>query len=63
MAALSPAQLSKIASSSMPLCRFRMDDEVVWRLLTNHAARQVDNHTTTRLHASLLMAGRHPEAL
>ena len=63
MAALSPAQLSKIASSSMLLCRFRMDDEVVWSLLTNQAARKVDNDTTTRLHASILMAGRHAEAI
>ncbi|MFN7444887.1 MAG: flagellar transcriptional regulator FlhD [Curvibacter sp.] len=63
MAALSPAQLSKIASSSMLLCRFRMDDNVVWSLLTNHTTRKVDNDTTTRLHASILMAGRHVEAL
>jgi len=47
----------------MLLCRFRMDDEVVWSLLTNHAARKVDNDTTTRLHASILMAGRHAEAI
>ncbi len=63
MAALSPAQLSKIASSSMLLCRFRMDDDVVWSLLTNQAARKVDNDATTRLHASILMAGRHAEAI
>ena len=63
MVALSPAQLSKIASSSMLLCRFRMDDDVVWSLLTNHTARKVDNDITTRLHASILMAGRHAEAL
>jgi flagellar transcriptional activator FlhD len=63
MAALSPAQISKIASSSMLLCRFRMDDDVVWSLLTNQATRKVDNDATTRLHASILMAGRHAEAL
>lgn len=62
MAALSPAQLSKIASSSMLLCRFRMDDDVVWSLLTNQTARKVDNDATTRLHASILMAGRFAEA-
>ncbi len=60
---LSTAQLLKIASSNMLLCRFRMDDEVVWSLLTNQAARKVDNDATTRLHASILMAGRHAEAL
>ena len=63
LVALSPAQLSKIASSNMLLCRFRMDDEVVWSLLTNHSARKVDNDATTRLHASILMAGRFAEAM
>jgi flagellar transcriptional activator FlhD len=60
---LSPAQIFKIASSNMLLCRFRMDDEVVWNLLTNHSATKVDNDATTRLHASILMAGRFAEAL
>ena len=63
MAALSPAQISKIASSSMLLCRFRMDDDVVWSLLTNHTPRKVDNEATTRLHASILMAGRFAETM
>jgi len=60
---LSPAQISKIASSNMLLCRFRMDDEVVWGLLANHSVRKVDNDATTRLHASILMAGRFAEAM
>jgi flagellar transcriptional activator FlhD len=47
----------------MLLCRFRMDDEVVWNLLTNHTATKVDNDATTKLHASILMAGRFAEAL
>ena len=63
LATLSPAQISKIASSNMLLCRFRMDDDVVWSLLSNHAPRKVDNDATTRLHASILMAGRFAEAL
>lgn len=62
LAALSPAQIARVASSTMLLCRFRMDDEVVWSLLTNHGARKVDNDATTRLHASILMAGRYAEA-
>ena len=61
--ALSPVQILKIASSNMLLCRFRMDDEVVWGLLTNHSSNKVDNDSTTRLHASILMAGRFAEAL
>jgi flagellar transcriptional activator FlhD len=63
MVTLSPVQISKIASNSMLLCRFRMDDDMVWSLLTNHSSRKVDNEATTRLHASILMAGRFAEAL
>jgi flagellar transcriptional activator FlhD len=61
--ALSPAQIMKIASSNMLLCRFRVDDDMVWNLLTNHSASKVDNDATTKLHASILMAGRFSEAL
>jgi flagellar transcriptional activator FlhD len=60
---LSPAQIMKIASGTMLLCRFRMDDETVWNLLTNHSNRKVDNGETTKLHASILMAGRFAESL
>jgi flagellar transcriptional activator FlhD len=63
IAALSPSQIMKIASSNMLLCRFRVDDEVVWNLLTNHTASKVDNDATTKLHASILMAGRYAEAM
>ncbi len=63
ISALSPAQIMKIASGNMLLCRFRMDDETVWNLLTNHSATKVDNDATTRLHASILMAGRYAETL
>ena len=57
---LTPAQMMKIAQSNTLLCRFRMDDDMVWGLLTNHG--KAANDTTTRLHASILMAGRHQEA-
>lgn len=63
IATLSPAQLLKIASSPVLLCRFRVDDEMVWGLLTNHNTTKVNNDATTRLHASILMAGRFAEAL
>ncbi len=63
IATLSPAQIMKIASSPMLLCRFRVDDEMVWGLLTNHSASKVDNDATTKLHASILMAGRFAEAM
>ncbi len=60
---LSPAQILKIASNNMLLCRFRVDDELVWQLLTNHTVRKVENSSTTKLHASILMAGKFSETL
>ena len=63
IASLSAAQMLKIASGTMLLCRFRMDDDMVWNLLTNHTASKVDNDATTKLHASILMAGRFAEAM
>ncbi len=64
LAALSPAQLLKIASTNMLLCRFRADDDMVWNLLTsNHKPNKVENETTQRLHASILMSGRFAEAV
>ena len=63
IATLSPAQILKIASGNMLLCRFRVDDDIVWNLLTNHTVSKVDNDATTKLHASILMAGRFAEAM
>ncbi len=60
---LSPAQILKISSGNMLLCRFRMDDDTVWSLLTNHTASKINNDATTKLHASILMAGRFSEAM
>ena len=60
---LSMGQMLKIAASNMLLCRFRIDDDVVWGLLTNHKVGRVDNDAATRLHASILMAGRFAEAI
>ena len=58
---LSPAQMMKIASGNTLLCRFRMDDDLVWSLLTSHG-KTASNESVSRLHASILMAGRHQEA-
>ena len=63
IANLSSAQILKIASGNMLLCRFRVDDDIVWNLLTNHTVGKVDNDATTRLHANILMAGRFAEAI
>jgi flagellar transcriptional activator FlhD len=61
IALLAPSQMMKIASGNTLLCRFRMDDDLVWGLLTNHG-KSAANDVTTRLHASILMAGRHQDA-
>ena len=59
---LSPAQMMKIASGNTLLCRFRMDDDLVWGLLTSHGKTgSSTNDSVSRLHASILMAGRHQE--
>lgn len=60
---LSPAQVMKIAAGNMLLCRFRIDDDTVWQLLTNHNVRKVENDSTTKLHASILMAGKFSETM
>jgi flagellar transcriptional activator FlhD len=61
IATLTPAQMMKIASSSTLLCRMRSDDEMVWGLLTSHGKASA-NDSVGRLHAAILMAGRHQEA-
>ena len=61
IALLTPAQMMKVASGNTLLCKFRMDDDLVWSLLTTHG-KGAANDTTSRLHASILMAGRHQEA-
>ena len=63
VAALSAMQILKIASGNMLLCNFRVTDDIVWNLLTNHTSNKVDNDATTKLHASILMAGRYSEAI
>ena len=58
---LTSAQMMKIAAGNTLLCRFRMDDDMVWNLLTNHG-KGAANDGMSRLHASILLAGRHREA-
>jgi flagellar transcriptional activator FlhD len=61
LASLTPAQVLKIASSNTLVCRMRVDDDLVWTLMTNHG-KGAANEGTSRLHASILMAGKHQEA-
>ena len=58
---LSPGQMMKIASSNMMLCRFRIDDEMVWGLLSGRAKNQ--NQNAASVHAGILMAGKMEEVL
>ena len=58
---LTPAQMMKIATGNTLLCRLRMDDDLVWNLLTSHG-KGAANDSASRLHASILMAGRYQEA-
>ena len=58
---LTSSQMMKIATGNTLLCRFRMDDDIVWGLLTSHG-KSAANEGVAGLHASILMAGRHQEA-
>lgn len=60
IASLSAAQVQKIASSNTLICRMRADDDLVWNLLSGHV-KHTQPESVTRLHASILMAGRHEE--
>lgn len=63
---LSAAQILKIASRNTVLCSFRVDDNLVWSLLTNHGGgegKKIGNEATNALHANILMAGRVSEVL
>jgi flagellar transcriptional activator FlhD len=63
VAALTPAQLMRIAGANQLICRFRFDDDVVWNLLT-HASKAGATGTgaAAGLHANILMAGTLSDA-
>ena len=64
LASLSAAQVLKLASRNTLLCSFRVDDELVWSLLTSHnTPRKATNETVNTMHANILMAGRLSEVL
>ena len=63
LSSLSAAQVMKLASRNTLLCSFRVDDNLVWSLLTNHAPSKVGNDATNTLHANILMASRVSEVL
>ena len=54
IALLSPAQMMRIASGNTLLCRFRMDDDMVWGLLTNHGKPKTRAIWRSRIHLALM---------
>lgn len=64
LAALSTGQVLKLASRNTLLCSFRVDDELVWSLLTSHhTPNKAGNEATNTLHANILMASRVAEVI
>jgi flagellar transcriptional activator FlhD len=63
IATLSSAQVLKTASTNMLLCRMRVDDDMVWKLLTSHSTPSAASNSAAKLHASILMAGKFSETL
>jgi flagellar transcriptional activator FlhD len=59
VAGLSPAQVLKIAASSMLMCRFRFDDQAVWSLLAGAGK----GREASGMHAAILMSGGFAGAL
>jgi flagellar transcriptional activator FlhD len=63
IATLSSAQVLKTASTNILLCRMRVDEGMVWKLLTSHSTPSSTGNSAAKLHASILMAGRFSETL
>jgi flagellar transcriptional activator FlhD len=61
LGSLTPAQVLKMASSNMLLCRFRFDDRVIFSMLSGYAKDK--ERTLPQVHAAILMAGKPAEAV
>ena len=59
IAGLSTAQLLKMASSNMLLCRFRFDEKLLLNMVTDYSKDRM----MSQAHAAILMAGSPVEAL
>ncbi|MCX7815475.1 MAG: flagellar transcriptional regulator FlhD [Tepidimonas ignava] len=63
IAALSTAQVVKLASQNTLLARFQADDDMVFALLAgSHAPQRSVGEAAQRLHGSILLASRLAEA-
>ena len=60
IAVLTPAQMMKIASGNTLLCRFRMDDDLVWSLLTSHGKSAANGRGRRAGKAAPHAGPRHP---
>lgn len=56
---LSPAQLLKMASANMLLCRFRFDERLLFNMITDYNKDRM----MSQAHAAILMAGQPAEAI
>jgi flagellar transcriptional activator FlhD len=56
---LSPAQLLKMASSNMLLCRFRFDERLLLNMITDYNKDRM----MSQAHAAILMAGQPAEVM
>lgn len=56
---LSPAQLLKMASANMLLCRFRFDERLLFNMITDYNRDRM----MSQAHAAILMAGQPAEAI
>lgn len=54
---LSAGQILKIAGSNQLMCALRVNDDLVWGLLSGHA-RDAKLGSASGMHAAILMAGR-----
>jgi flagellar transcriptional activator FlhD len=59
---LTTAQILKIAATNLLMCRFRFDDSVVWRLLTDHPRENAGQNAVSGVHAAILMSSVLPDA-
>ena len=66
--ALASTQMIKIASGNTLMCRLRFDEEAIWSLLADHGrvrgeGGESKDGNASRLHASILMAGKYSEVV
>lgn len=59
IASLTMAQILKIASTNTLVCRIRMDDEIVWNLLTSYSK----DHNVAGIHAAILVSSKLAETV